>query len=258
MRSPAIAAVALVCLFMFQYTSALAIQCGDLKKCTTAPCCRDKNEGDDCRIAGDDGICKRFREDTNSLNTIVCCTCQGTKWDTHATALQIPDNDPNGVLATISMEDDVVFTGVQVYLEISHTWIGDLTITLTHIETGTEVTLMDRPGAGPGSPQGCSADLSCDSLLVLSDIDENPIDCAEGGCDGCFPGGHVWAYSFYAPTQLLSAFQGEQSLGTWQFRVSDGYEGETGEICAVGLGFLLEDITRTEPTTWGTVKSLYR
>ena len=36
---------------------------------------------------------------------------------------------------------------LDVWLEISHTWGGDLTVALRNEATGTEVTLVDLPGA---------------------------------------------------------------------------------------------------------------
>ena len=48
-------------------------------------------------------------------------------------------------------------TDLNVSLEVTHTWVGDLSFTLTHQDTGTSVTVFDRPGV-PGSTYGCQND----------------------------------------------------------------------------------------------------
>jgi hypothetical protein len=64
-------------------------------------------------------------------------------------ALDIPDNDPKGVSGTIAVSDSLVAKSVSLELNVDHTYVGDLTITLTH---GTKtVTVWKRAG---GSQKG--------------------------------------------------------------------------------------------------------
>ena len=42
-------------------------------------------------------------------------------------------------------------------LDIAHTWVGDVSVVLEHVDTGTSVTVIDRPGF-PASTNGCSRD----------------------------------------------------------------------------------------------------
>lgn len=60
-------------------------------------------------------------------------------------AVAIPDNDSAGISSTINVPDDVAVFGLTASVDISHTWIGDLVVTLTS-PTGTESVLHNRDG----------------------------------------------------------------------------------------------------------------
>ncbi len=63
----------------------------------------------------------------------------------NTTPVDIPDNDPSGITSIISVSDDLTIFDASTFLDISHTWIGDLSVTLTS-PTGTVVTLHNRAG----------------------------------------------------------------------------------------------------------------
>jgi len=58
----------------------------------------------------------------------------------------IPDNDNTGASRTINVPDSFNLQSVQVELDIRHTYIGDLKVTLSH--NGTERILHDNSGGG--------------------------------------------------------------------------------------------------------------
>ncbi|MCZ6542116.1 MAG: hypothetical protein O6768_00455, partial [Planctomycetota bacterium] len=58
----------------------------------------------------------------------------------------LPDNNPAGVSDTITVPDSAVITDVDVALQVTHTWVGDLCVTLVHQPTGTTVDLIQRMG----------------------------------------------------------------------------------------------------------------
>ena len=96
--------------------------------------------------------------DTGTLNgwALHITTASGlTVYEAGELGLAIPANDPNGVSHTINVPESGSVTDVNVYLDISHTWVGDLTVTVEH--GGTGVTVIDRPGV-PVSTYGCGAD----------------------------------------------------------------------------------------------------
>lgn len=59
--------------------------------------------------------------------------------------LLIPDNDTNGVLSTLSVSEDKQITSVSIGVEIIHSWISDLKVSLRS-PTGTTVVLHNREG----------------------------------------------------------------------------------------------------------------
>ena len=70
-------------------------------------------------------------------------------------ALPIPDDDPTGVSDTVMFTTPGTIGDVNFLIGVTHTWVGDLIVTLEH--GGTTVTLIDRQGV-PASTFGCSAD----------------------------------------------------------------------------------------------------
>lgn len=57
----------------------------------------------------------------------------------------IPDNNPAGLTSQINVPDAATAFGVTVSVDITHTWIGDLTVKLRS-PTGTEYTLHNKEG----------------------------------------------------------------------------------------------------------------
>jgi len=76
---------------------------------------------------------------------------------TQAVGQTIPDNDKTGISSTIKVASDMVVERVDVSVNISHSFIGDLEISLTS-PTGTTSYLMYRPSAGALSAYGSSQD----------------------------------------------------------------------------------------------------
>jgi subtilisin-like proprotein convertase family protein len=134
--------------------------------------------------------------------------------------LAIPDNNPTGVTTTITMPAGTVSRMEVSIPSLTHTWVGDLKMTLTS-PTGTTITLMDRPGAGGN---GSAADNFTD--LVLTDLAPAPIE----GIGNAGPITGRWG-----PDQPLSTFTGEAAGGTWTLRVSDNASIDTGTLGSWGL-----------------------
>lgn len=137
--------------------------------------------------------------------------------DSALLAYPIPDNSQDGTVAFQSFDQPGKITDLDICLDISHTWVGDLVVTLEHYQTGTTVTLLDRPGTGAG---GCSSD---DISVVLNDEAGTP---AEDVCAANPPaiGGTL------KPNDALSAFDGEALYGTWYLRVYDQAAGDVGTL----------------------------
>jgi len=63
------------------------------------------------------------------------------------TAADIPDNDPAGMTSVITITDDLTIFASSTFLDITHTWIGDLVVKLTS-PAGTSATLHNKAGGG--------------------------------------------------------------------------------------------------------------
>ncbi len=148
----------------------------------------------------------------------------------------IPDNNSTGVDVQLVVADAGTILDLLVEVDATHTWVGDLVFTLTHEDTGTSVTLMDRPGF-TGTGFGCSSD---DVSAIFDDTSGNPV---EGECSTTPPaiGGVV------APEQALAAFVGEDLSGTWTLNANDQAAGDTGQINEICLIPSVEVVDPCDP-----------
>jgi subtilisin-like proprotein convertase family protein len=80
------------------------------------------------------------RDEENPFPDVTCTEFGGD------TAVAIPDNDPQGASHAIDVTDELNVGSLSVKLDIEHTYISDLRLTLNKEET--EVVLHDRAGGG--------------------------------------------------------------------------------------------------------------
>ncbi len=151
----------------------------------------------------------------------------------------IPDNSPAGVSDTISVGDSFTVLDLEVQIEISHTWIGDLCVSLSK-DGGTSQLLMSRIGADTGgnachsgSPFGCSDD----NMNVV--LDDDAGSSIENQCAAGLSG-------TYAPDPgSLASFIGGDSAGSYTLNVVDNAAGDIGTFVSWSLIF-------TAPAAGGT------
>ncbi|MGE0641836.1 MAG: proprotein convertase P-domain-containing protein [Thermoanaerobaculia bacterium] len=132
--------------------------------------------------------------------------------------LVIPDSNPAGASSTLTVAQSVVLSDVNVSITATHSWVGDLVITLTP-PGGSPITLMDQPGV-PASGFGCSNN---DIAAVFDDSAGTPV---EGVCSAAPPaiGGSV------IPQASLAGLNGTNAQGNWVLTVSDLAGGDTGQV----------------------------
>ena len=136
----------------------------------------------------------------------------------------IPDNAPGGISLCMNVTSIQVIRNLRVMVAIQHSWVGDLIVTLRHEETGTTVTLLDRPGI-PASLNGCSGD----DLIVL--FDDGAPTAAEDECATTAPA----LFAVLRPNAPLAAFDGEAMSGRWWLSVSDVALSDTGVVQQWGI-----------------------
>ena len=138
--------------------------------------------------------------------------------------LSIPDNNTSGVSDTINVSSGTTLQDMDINLNISHTWVGDLKIVLKHVDSGTTVTLVDQPGV-PGSTYGCGGN---DIDAIIDDY--GPDGDAETMCDNA-PAIHGRVHGGDpASASLMAAFNGESLAGAWQLTVSDHASADVGQL----------------------------
>jgi subtilisin-like proprotein convertase family protein len=138
--------------------------------------------------------------------------------------LAIPDNSATGISDTITLSGSKTVADLNVSLNASHTWVGDLIFTLKHVTTGAAVTLIDQPGR-TSSGYGCSGN-DIDATID----DEGADGDAESMCDNA-PAIHDNVVGGDpANTSLLATFDGETFDGDWTLTVSDHAGADTGTL----------------------------
>jgi len=138
----------------------------------------------------------------------------------------IPDNDPAGVTTSLSVSDGCgPIEDLDFFVQISHTWVGDLSMTLSK-SGGASAIPIDQPGVdGPGGGGfGCSGD---DYDCSINDEAATAVEaeCGAGvpAIQGDFIGGD--------PTgPVMAAFDGEELCGDWDLNVVDNAGGDLGTI----------------------------
>jgi len=149
-------------------------------------------------------------------------------------AVAIPDNDTSGINVTVAVSGMAAVTDAVAFridggpcnanvgstsAGIDHSFVGDLTLTLTS-PAGTSVVLMNRPGG-----IGNSGNNFCQT--VLDDTAATSIESLTS-VDAPFTG-------TYMPDSPLAGFRGETANGTWKLQAQDFYQGDTGNIRAFSI-----------------------
>jgi len=170
----------------------------------------------------------------------------------------IPDNNPLGVSDTLTVAPSCTMTDVDIELEITHTWVGDLKVTITH--GNTTVMIVDRPAQSGPTGFGCNSDWQCtvDRQVVLDDDGGvMAIECSPPGqqCATCFP--PSGPLPIFTPNEALSAFDNADQAGDWIITVSDNAADDTGTLCAWEVRTSCNP-QAVEPATWGKIKARYQ
>jgi subtilisin-like proprotein convertase family protein len=168
-------------------------------------------------------------------------------------AVAIPDNNLAGITRTVTFSGaagpisdlNVRFDGGACSsaagaagVGLTHSWIGDLVITLTAPGGSPSAVIVDRPGH-VGLGFGNSGNNLCQTVLddeAAADIETVPVSAAP------FSGS-------YRPNNPLSVFDGINPVGNWTLRVADVASGETGTLRAFSLIFTRGQLTCDPPAS---------
>jgi subtilisin-like proprotein convertase family protein/subtilisin family serine protease len=126
----------------------------------------------------------------------------------NSTAVTIPDNNATGATSSIVASNIGIVSRVRVRVSITHTWVGDLSLSLIS-PSGTSIPLATNWG-GTG-----------DNFVNtwFDDAATLPISSGVPPFTGTF-----------RPETPLSTLAGQNANGTWQLKVVDNAAGDTGTI----------------------------
>ncbi|RYD96283.1 MAG: T9SS type A sorting domain-containing protein [Sphingobacteriales bacterium] len=115
--------------------------------------------------------------------------------------------DPSTVSSTLTVSEAQNIEKITVALDISHTWVSDMTVTLTSPQ-GTQVILF--------------ADKCWESTDVNAVFDDNgsPLSC----------GNNPALSGLIIPQQALSAFNGQSPQGAWTLTIADNFGADGGAL----------------------------
>ena len=150
------------------------------------------------------GGCDRGAYETPVRNTI--CSLPG---------LAIPDNDPAGVQDSVDVELSGLILDVDVEINATHAFVGDLNAALRHEGTDTVRTILDRP-----------LETFCDGDNINATFDDEGNAPADKTCSATPPA----LEGRLVPTRPLSVFDGERLKSTWTLSVRDLTTGDTGTL----------------------------
>ncbi len=150
----------------------------------------------------------------------------------------IPDNNPAGFSSTISIGQNETITGdVVVTIDgLTHTWMGDLNVTLTS-PSATITSIMSRVGGLNPGDVGDSTNMN--GTYAFSDSgpgDLWQVASSLGGIDNV-PSGGYWATGpgSGAMISLNALFAGELTAGAWILNISDNAAADTGSFSGWSL-----------------------
>ena len=137
---------------------------------------------------------------------------------------------------SIEIDDPRYLRDLSVTLDITHPFVFDLVITLEHEETGTVVTLVEKPRS---DNQDIKTTLTDSAELGQDDVAYDPEADIEA-----FPEAE------YRPLEPLEFFYGEALAGTWTLSIRDDVDtSETGTLNAWALTFSATD-ERPDPAIY--------
>ncbi len=158
--------------------------------------------------------------DTNGGNYYLFTTLQNTNaaYTSTDTPLAIPDNNATGATSTINVADLDKIVDLNVVVNITHTYDGDISLSLIAPD-GTTIALSNRRGSSGDNYTG----------TVFDDAAATAIASGTAPFTGS-----------YRPENPLSAVIGKVASGAWKLKVVDSASSDSGTIVSWSLQFTYE------------------
>lgn len=158
-----------------------------------------------------------FKDGTVATNNIVVPPTETFVFSSNIEEPGISFGQSNNTITNdIVINEDINITKLEVVIdELLHTYVGDLKMTLTHLEDNKSIVLMNNPGPNVGGSSGNDF-----INTILSDSGSNDIDSIQSGDS---PYSDVYYPSNNGTRTFLNIFSGDSSKGTWRLTITDQY-----------------------------------
>lgn len=139
--------------------------------------------------------------------------------DNISNPITIPDNYSYGITRSISISDNRYIFDIDVSVDISHAWVGDIIISIAHQDTNHITTLLHQPGV-PATALGCGQN------NIIAIFDDELSQDAEHNCSSTAAA----ISGIYIPYAPLNRYDFSSIRGEWIINVSDNSSGTTGKL----------------------------
>ena len=157
-----------------------------------------------------------------SVNFTVISNCPPTF--ASSANLNIPILDGLVSRHTININENGFLQSIKVNLNISHTFISDLVVKITHPNGTTFSNIWNR---------NC---FSNEDIMISFEEFANSIDCDA-----------TRSLNTFAPSESLNPFKGLDIRGSWEISIEDFGQGDSGTLNSWSLDLCYDTVTITDP-----------
>ena len=136
--------------------------------------------------------------------------------------MPITDNSVSFDETTITVPGDIDITDINISVEVTHSWLSDLLITVLSPD-GTEIELIER---------ACTSD---ENLDITFDDSGSILECANP------------TIGKFIPSKSLSELIGESGNGNWTLRINDNGAEDTGTLITWSVEICSAELTPLQP-----------
>jgi subtilisin-like proprotein convertase family protein len=144
--------------------------------------------------------------------------------------LNLPVTDTQEANNTINVANSGIISDVKITVNLSHTYVEDLVVTVTHPNGTSSSKLWNR---------NCT---SQNNIVMTFEDWANNINCNSTGTGNT-----------YSPSELLDVFKGLNSAGIWSINVKDFEGGDDGILNSWSLDICTQTDTVTNPNIQETI-----
>ncbi len=184
----------------------VVLACEDVEPCPTLPigaCC---HPDDTCDIRTQCSC-----ENLGGFYFGDLTDCSAGTPSVYSASPGLPIDGSQTVVHTINVPDSFVIGDVNVQLDLPHTWVGDLRVTVEHL--GQSVLIMNRLQDG----------VCADDLVSIVLDDEGAGGPVEEKCSVDYVSIFPTSPPNYIPDAPLMAFEGLDAAGDWTIMIDDEY-----------------------------------